>query len=77
MYFLRLMADGRKLQRRLRPARPAAGLKEPESQIPLITVDHAVWTVHPIGTGLAAGADDEAAVDLPASGRSDTTQLFS
>ncbi len=76
MYFLRLMADGRKLEGRLRPARPAAGLEKPDSQIPLITVDHAVWNVHPIGERNAT-TDDEGTVDLPASGRSDTTQLFS
>lgn len=77
MYFLRLMADGRKLERRLRPARPASGPEEADSQIPLITVDQALWTVHPFDEGGEAAADDEADTALAAVERSDTTQLLS
>lgn len=69
------MADGRKLERRLRPARPASGPEEADSQIPLIAVDRALWTVHPFDEGVETAADDEAGAALAAVGRSDTTQL--
>jgi hypothetical protein len=67
LYFLRLMADGRKLEKRLRPPRIVSGAEDRDSQTPLITVDYALWSSHPFG---------EADPPMTGSRSSDTTQLF-
>jgi hypothetical protein len=77
LYFLRLFADGRKLEKRLRPSRIVSDAEDQDSQTPLITVDYTLWQVHPFGEPDAAGPGDEADPALTGSRRSDTTQLFS
>jgi len=55
LYFFVLMADGRKLQERLRltPALIVADVQEDE--IPLITPDTPLWMAHPYGEAGKAG----------------------
>jgi hypothetical protein len=55
LYFFILMADGRKLQERLRitPALIVADVQEDET--PLITPDTPLWMAHPYGEAGTAG----------------------
>jgi hypothetical protein len=58
VYFLRLMADGRKLRSKVRYSQADPVLAEPESEPALITSDYPAWMAHPyVETGEAGGED--------------------
>ncbi len=68
-YFVRVLADGRRLEERLCRGRVMAGADAEGSEVPLITAEYALWTKPPFdrddGTEARAsrGGRDEAAGD--------------
>jgi hypothetical protein len=76
MYFLRLMADGRKLEQGLGPSRVSSGADVQEREIPLITADYALWASPPFVGNEAPASVADSPLELTKPRRHDTTQLF-
>ncbi len=47
LYFLALMADGRRLHEKLRERQASRAPRAPEEESPLITSEHATWLTPP------------------------------
>jgi hypothetical protein len=52
-YFLLLMADGRRLEKKLLERRPRSAPEGTEAEAPLFTPDHALWMAPPYTGSLA------------------------
>jgi len=76
VYFLRLMADGRKLRSKVRYSRADPVVAGQECKPTLITSDYRAWMAHPfVETGEARGDDvpfRQRKTEIP-----DTDQIFS
>jgi len=76
VYFLRLMADGRKLRSKICYSQADPTVDGQESSPPLITSDYPAWMPHPFVEAGEARGDDvpfrQRKIDIP-----DTDQIFS
>ncbi len=63
LYFLRLMADGRKLQEEMADRRPVPAGRAHEREAKLITSDYALWTAHPFDGAERAPAEGDRAAN--------------
>ncbi|MEN6560216.1 MAG: hypothetical protein ABFD52_05535 [Acidobacteriota bacterium] len=72
VYFLCLLADGRKLEERLLRARVPSGADEGERELPLIAAEYAAWTAHPL-----SGSKTPASLGLTDARGSGTDGAFS
>jgi hypothetical protein len=76
VYFLILMADGRKLQEKLQAATsPSVVVDMHEDEIPLIDPDYPLWMAHPFGEDGTAGGD-EAPLGLSKTGPPGADRIF-